>query len=173
MSPRRRPVRLAVLVAAAAVSLALAPPTGAAQSAPPPEATYEVLGAGPAQRSALAARGVDVLSARPERVEVRATGASTTGTAPAAQVIMIDCSGSMNDPADKIRAVRRATRAALDALIELGRPRSVQVATLVDRGHRELPIRADYVGKNLPTSPQQTVRVQLAEIDGVDAVVVQ
>jgi pyrimidine operon attenuation protein/uracil phosphoribosyltransferase len=64
----------------------------------------------------------------------------------------------------------RSVRAALDALNELGRPRAVQVAVLVDRGHRELPIRADYVGKNLPTSQQQSVRVSLAEVDGSDGV---
>ena len=64
----------------------------------------------------------------------------------------------------------RTIRAALDALNELGRPAAVQLAVLVDRGHRELPIRADYVGKNLPTAPSQTVRVRLAEIDGTDAV---
>ena len=64
----------------------------------------------------------------------------------------------------------RTVRAALDALSDIGRPRAVQLAVLVDRGHRELPIRADYVGKNLPTSQRETVRVQLAEIDGVDGV---
>ena len=66
----------------------------------------------------------------------------------------------------------RTIRAALDALGELGRPRTVQLAVLVDRGHRELPIRADYVGKNLPTSQRETVRVMLAEIDARDAVVI-
>jgi pyrimidine operon attenuation protein/uracil phosphoribosyltransferase len=64
----------------------------------------------------------------------------------------------------------RTIRAALDALRDLGRPRAVQLAVLVDRGHRELPIRADYVGKNLPTSLRQTVRVLLTEVDGRDAV---
>jgi len=64
----------------------------------------------------------------------------------------------------------RTVRAALDALGELGRPRAVQLAVLVDRGHRELPIRADYVGKNLPTSQRETVRVLLTEVDGEDAV---
>jgi len=64
----------------------------------------------------------------------------------------------------------RTVRAALDALTDLGRPRSVQLAVLVDRGHRELPIRADYVGKNLPTSQREQVRVLLAEVDGEDAV---
>jgi pyrimidine operon attenuation protein/uracil phosphoribosyltransferase len=66
----------------------------------------------------------------------------------------------------------RSVRAALDALRDLGRPRAVQLAVLVDRGHRELPIRADYVGKNLPTSRSQSVRVRLVEVDGVDEVVV-
>ncbi|EYR64444.1 Uracil phosphoribosyltransferase [Actinotalea ferrariae CF5-4] len=66
----------------------------------------------------------------------------------------------------------RTVRAALDALNDLGRPRAVQLAVLVDRGHRELPIRADYVGKNLPTSLVETVRVRLAETDGVDSVVI-
>jgi pyrimidine operon attenuation protein/uracil phosphoribosyltransferase len=66
----------------------------------------------------------------------------------------------------------RSVRAALDALRDLGRPRAVQLAVLVDRGHRELPIRADYVGKNVPTSRSQQVRVHLAEIDGADEVLV-
>jgi pyrimidine operon attenuation protein/uracil phosphoribosyltransferase len=66
----------------------------------------------------------------------------------------------------------RTIRAALDALNDLGRPRAVQLAVLVDRGHRELPIRADYVGKNLPTSHGQSVRVALAEIDGHDGVTI-
>jgi pyrimidine operon attenuation protein/uracil phosphoribosyltransferase len=66
----------------------------------------------------------------------------------------------------------RTIRSALDALGEIGRPRTVQLAVLVDRGHRELPIRADYVGKNLPTSLDQSVKVHLTEIDGVDEVLV-
>ena len=64
----------------------------------------------------------------------------------------------------------RTIRAALDAISDLGRPRAVQLAALVDRGHRELPIRADYVGKNLPTSLGERVRVELAEVDGADEV---
>jgi pyrimidine operon attenuation protein/uracil phosphoribosyltransferase len=67
----------------------------------------------------------------------------------------------------------RTIRAALDALGEIGRPRTVQLAVLVDRGHRQLPIRADFVGKNLPTSEKQSVRVSLTEIDGVDEVVIE
>jgi pyrimidine operon attenuation protein/uracil phosphoribosyltransferase len=66
----------------------------------------------------------------------------------------------------------RSIRAALDALADLGRPRVVQLAALVDRGHRELPIRADYVGKNIPTSLRETIHVQLTEHDGVDAVLI-
>jgi pyrimidine operon attenuation protein / uracil phosphoribosyltransferase len=66
----------------------------------------------------------------------------------------------------------RSVRAALDALRDLGRPRAIQLAVLVDRGHRELPIRADYVGKNVPTSRAQQVRVHLTEIDGTDEVLV-
>ena len=64
----------------------------------------------------------------------------------------------------------RTIRAALDAIGELGRPKSVQLAVLVDRGHRQLPIRADYVGKNLPTSSSEIVKVKLSEIDGSDLV---
>jgi pyrimidine operon attenuation protein / uracil phosphoribosyltransferase len=64
----------------------------------------------------------------------------------------------------------RTIRAALDALADLGRPRMVQLAVLVDRGHRELPIRADYVGKNIPTALDESVRVSLLEIDGTDEV---
>jgi pyrimidine operon attenuation protein/uracil phosphoribosyltransferase len=67
----------------------------------------------------------------------------------------------------------RSVRAALDALRDLGRPRSVQLAVLVDRGHRELPIRADFVGKNVPTSRSQQVRVHLAETDRADEVLVR
>jgi pyrimidine operon attenuation protein/uracil phosphoribosyltransferase len=67
----------------------------------------------------------------------------------------------------------RTIRAALDALNDVGRPRAVQLAVLVDRGHRELPIRADFVGKNLPTSLVQRVRVQLTGVDDEDAVVIE
>jgi pyrimidine operon attenuation protein/uracil phosphoribosyltransferase len=67
----------------------------------------------------------------------------------------------------------RTVRAALDALGDLGRPRAVRLAVLVDRGHRELPIRPDYVGKNLPTSRSQRVSVHLTETDGADEVVLE
>ena len=67
----------------------------------------------------------------------------------------------------------RTIRAALDALGEIGRPKSVQLAILIDRGHRELPIRADYVGKNIPTSASQSVIVHLTELDGADEVLIE
>lgn len=66
----------------------------------------------------------------------------------------------------------RTVRAALDALTEFGRPKQVKLAVMVDRGHRELPIRPDFVGKNLPTAKTERVRVQLSEVDGVDQVVI-
>ena len=71
---------------------------------------------------------------------------------------------------DDVLYTGRTIRSALDALIDFGRPRSIQLIVLVDRGHRELPIKADYVGKNLPTSLSQSVQVHLAEIDGRDEV---
>jgi pyrimidine operon attenuation protein / uracil phosphoribosyltransferase len=71
---------------------------------------------------------------------------------------------------DDVLYTGRTIRAALDALIEFGRPKAIQLVVLVDRGHRELPIKADYVGKNLPTSPSQSVQVRLVEIDGRDEV---
>lgn len=71
---------------------------------------------------------------------------------------------------DDVLMSGRTVRAALDALADHGRPRAVQLAVLVDRGHRELPIRADYVGKNVPTARDEQIKVLLAEIDGVDAV---
>jgi len=75
--------------------------------------------------------------------------------------------------ADDVLYTGRTTRAALDALIDFGRPRAIQLIVLVDRGHRELPIKADYVGKNVPTSRQQQVHVRLQEIDQVDEVTIE
>jgi pyrimidine operon attenuation protein/uracil phosphoribosyltransferase len=74
---------------------------------------------------------------------------------------------------DDVLYTGRTIRAALDALIEFGRPKAIQLVVLVDRGHRELPIKADYVGKNLPTSPTQSVHVHLLEIDGRDEVEIE
>jgi pyrimidine operon attenuation protein/uracil phosphoribosyltransferase len=74
---------------------------------------------------------------------------------------------------DDVLYTGRTIRAALDAIIDLGRPRMIQLAVLIDRGHRELPIRPDYVGKNLPTSRREIVQVLLREHDGQDRVVIQ
>src|ERR1700752_3155640 len=74
---------------------------------------------------------------------------------------------------DDLLYTGRTVRAALDALIDFGRPGAIQLVVLVDRGHRELPIKADYVGKNLPTAPEQSVQVRLQESDGQDEVVLQ
>lgn len=73
---------------------------------------------------------------------------------------------------DDVLYTGRTIRAAMDALIDSGRPKAIQLVALVDRGHRELPIRADYVGKNLPTATHEEVRVRLKEVDGVDEVAV-
>jgi len=74
---------------------------------------------------------------------------------------------------DDVLFTGRTIRAAMDALIDFGRPQSVQLCVLVDRGHRELPIKADYVGKNLPTARHEQVQVRLAEVDGIDEVVIE
>ncbi|MBM3246494.1 MAG: bifunctional pyr operon transcriptional regulator/uracil phosphoribosyltransferase PyrR [Candidatus Omnitrophica bacterium] len=73
---------------------------------------------------------------------------------------------------DDVLYTGRTVRAALDALIDFGRPQTIQLAVLVDRGHRELPVRADFVGKNIPTSLKETVEVRLEETDGADEVVI-
>jgi pyrimidine operon attenuation protein/uracil phosphoribosyltransferase len=73
---------------------------------------------------------------------------------------------------DDVLYTGRSIRAAMDALMDMGRPSSIQLAVLIDRGHRELPIRADYVGKNIPSSQDEEIQVQLEEIDGVDGVII-
>ena len=74
---------------------------------------------------------------------------------------------------DDVLYTGRTVRAALDALVDFGRPRSIQLVVMVDRGHRELPIRADYVGRDVPTAARQSVQVKLTEEDGVDEVVIE
>lgn len=87
--------------------------------------------------------------------------------------IPVDVAGRPVVLVDDVLFTGRTVRAALDALVDLGRPAVVQLAVLVDRGHRELPIRADYVGKNLPTHRDERVAVRLAETDGRDEVVIE
>ncbi len=74
---------------------------------------------------------------------------------------------------DDVLYTGRSIRAAMDALIDLGRPKFIQLAVLIDRGHRELPIRADYVGKNIPSSRDEEIKVQLEETDGIDRVTIK
>ena len=73
---------------------------------------------------------------------------------------------------DDVLYTGRSTRAAMDALIDLGRPEVIQLGVLIDRGHREMPIRADYVGKNIPSSRQEDIQVRLLETDGLDEVAI-
>ena len=87
--------------------------------------------------------------------------------------IPTDINGKKIVIVDDVLYTGRSIRAAMDALNDLGRPNQIQLAILIDRGHRELPIRADYVGKNVPTSREEDVEVRLMEIDGVDEVVIK
>lgn len=89
-----------------------------------------------------------------------------------ATTVPADLDGRVVVLIDDVLYTGRTIRAAFDALLDLGRPRAVRLAVLVDRGHRELPIRADHVGKNLPTSAGEVVRVHVQEIDGEDAVLI-
>jgi len=84
-----------------------------------------------------------------------------------------DITGKVVVLVDDVLYTGRTIRAAMDALVDFGRPTAIQLAVLVDRGHRELPIRADYVGKNVPTRKDEIVRVTLTEVDGEDAVLVE
>ena len=73
---------------------------------------------------------------------------------------------------DDVLYTGRTVRAAMDALVDFGRPQAIRLAVLIDRGHRELPIRADHVGKNVPTSREEVIRVHLREVDGADEVII-
>ena len=85
----------------------------------------------------------------------------------------VDISGKTIVLVDDVLYTGRTIRAALDALIDMGRPKTIQLAVLIDRGHRELPIRADFVGKNVPTSSREVVSVQLNKTDGSEKVVIK
>ena len=87
--------------------------------------------------------------------------------------IPADINGKTIILVDDVLYTGRTVRAALDALIDLGRPKAIQLAVLIDRGHRELPIRADYVGKNVPTSSREAVSVQLASTDSAEQVIIR
>lgn len=92
------------------------------------------------------------------------------GPLPVARTDVPDVTGKVVVLVDDVFFTGRTVRAALDAITDLGRPRAVQLAVLIDRGHRELPMRADFVGRNLPTSFREDVRVMFEETDGADAV---
>src|SRR5690606_3504613 len=87
--------------------------------------------------------------------------------------IPFDINGKKVVLVDDVLYTGRTVRAALDALMDLGRPSMIQLAVLIDRGHRELPIRADFVGKNVPTSQREVIQVKLNETDGEDRVVIE
>jgi len=87
--------------------------------------------------------------------------------------VYFDITGKKVVLVDDVLYTGRTVRAALDALIDLGRPQHIQLAVLIDRGHRELPIKADFVGKNVPTSRNEVIAVYVKEIDGIDEVVIQ
>lgn len=87
--------------------------------------------------------------------------------------IPVDIAGKDVILVDDVLYTGRTIRAALDALVQKGRPKRIQLAVLVDRGHRELPIRADYVGKNIPTSQKEDIVVKMQEFDGEDAILIQ
>jgi pyrimidine operon attenuation protein/uracil phosphoribosyltransferase len=87
--------------------------------------------------------------------------------------IPVDINGRVVVLVDDVLYTGRTVRAAMDALIDFGRPRTIQLAVVIDRGHRELPIRADFVGKNVPTSRREVIGVKLKDLDGVDSVVIK
>ena len=103
------------------------------------------------------------------RDDIALRGASAVG----ATQVTFDITGKTIVLVDDVLFTGRSTRAALDELADFGRPQRIQLAVLVDRGHRELPIRADFVGKNAPTAPQERVTVRLTEIGGRDEVVIE
>jgi len=109
---------------------------------------------------------LDITSYRDDRVDNNITPVINRTTVPTAtdgkSIILVD----------DVLYTGRSTRAAMDAIIDLGRPGSIQLAVLVDRGHRQLPIRANYVGKNIPSSQYEEIQVKLRETDGIDQVAI-
>ncbi|MCW6675110.1 bifunctional pyr operon transcriptional regulator/uracil phosphoribosyltransferase PyrR [Aerococcaceae bacterium NML171108] len=96
-----------------------------------------------------------------------------TGVGPQVPAFTVNLTHKTVIIVDDVLYTGRTVRAAIDAIMDVSRPNAIRLAILVDRGHRELPIRADYVGKNIPTSRKETIQVKLTEIDQVDAIVIQ
>jgi len=115
----------------------------------------------------LAVGVLDVTEYRDDRAELREPAG------PSETLLPFEVAGRRIVLVDDVLYTGRTVRAALDALIDRGRPASIQLVVLVDRGHRELPIRPDYVGKNLPTSSREMVTVRLTETDGRDEVIIE
>ncbi|MCG7213963.1 bifunctional pyr operon transcriptional regulator/uracil phosphoribosyltransferase PyrR [Paenibacillus mucilaginosus] len=116
---------------------------------------------------------VDVTRYRDDRIvslETAVTGGEESAAADGQEKLVVQ--GRKLILFDDVLFTGRTVRAAMDALMDLGRPQMIQLAVLVDRGHRELPIRPDFVGKNIPTSKQESIEVKLSEVDGVDQVII-
>jgi pyrimidine operon attenuation protein/uracil phosphoribosyltransferase len=116
---------------------------------------------------------LDITLHRDDRADARAGAAADERPGVRATDMPVPLAGRTVVLVDDVLSTGRTIRAAIDTVLEHGRPARIEVAVLVDRGHRELPIRPDYVGKNLPTARDERVQVQLAEVDGVDRVVLQ
>lgn len=129
---------------------------------------------GEIEQTHLDVRTLDISRYRDDRPEPAPLGGlPTLSPAEGPASLPLAVAGKTIIVVDDVLYTGRTVRAAMDALIDLGRPGSIQLAVLVDRGHRELPIRPDYVGKNLPTSSREHVAVRLMEVDGVDEVVIE
>ncbi|WP_426447521.1 bifunctional pyr operon transcriptional regulator/uracil phosphoribosyltransferase PyrR [Paenibacillus sp. S-38] len=116
---------------------------------------------------------VDVTRYRDDRIvslETAVTGGEESAAADGQEKLVVQ--GRKLILFDDVLFTGRTVRAAMDALMDLGRPQMIQLAVLVDRGHRELPIRPDFVGKNIPTSKQESIEVKLSEVDGIDQVII-
>lgn len=113
---------------------------------------------------------VDVTEYRDDRAKGQPHGSEPAGPAPSIQQ---QVEGRQVVLVDDVLFTGRTVRAAMDALVDAGRPATIQLAVMIDRGHRELPIRPDYVGKNVPTSAREHVAVRLLEVDGKDEVVIE
>ncbi|MDQ1913015.1 bifunctional pyr operon transcriptional regulator/uracil phosphoribosyltransferase PyrR [Paenibacillus sp. GD4] len=115
---------------------------------------------------------IDVTRYRDDRVAASALVGNGEEAAGSEQLDALEVHNKKLILFDDVLYTGRTVRAAMDALMDLGRPQMIQLAVLVDRGHRELPIRPDYIGKNIPTSRMESIEVQVQELDGIDQVVI-